>query len=175
MAFIGQSAPNIRKKMQWIEGLQDYTIRDVVKEAEKVYHKREVEDEKQEKVTKVSEFDKLWGDNPIFFISNEETARMKALATERFDFVKEAAKNKENKIIIKIGLPVDNEGNFEHIWFELIEFEGDNFRAKLTQEPYNVDNIHEGDERVYTVKDVTDWIIYTPDFAVNPSNAYLLK
>jgi hypothetical protein len=49
MAFIGQSAPNIRKKMQWIEGLQDYTIRDVVKEAEKVYHKREVEDEKQEK------------------------------------------------------------------------------------------------------------------------------
>ena len=49
MAFIGQSAPNIRKKMQWIEGLQDYTIRDVVKEAEKVYHKREVEDEKQER------------------------------------------------------------------------------------------------------------------------------
>ena len=41
MAFIRQSAPNIRKKLQRVEGLQDYTIRDVVKEAEKVYHKRD--------------------------------------------------------------------------------------------------------------------------------------
>ena len=49
MAFIEQLAPDIRKKLQQIEGLQDYTIRDVIKEAEKVYHKRETEDEKQEK------------------------------------------------------------------------------------------------------------------------------
>ena len=46
MAFIEQLAPDIRKK------LQDYTIRDVVKEAEKVYHKREAEDEKQEREKK---------------------------------------------------------------------------------------------------------------------------
>lgn len=49
MAFIGQSAPDIRKELQCIEGLQDYTIRDVVKEAEKVYHKRETEEEKQKR------------------------------------------------------------------------------------------------------------------------------
>ena len=49
MAFIGQSAPDIRKKLQRIEGLQDYTIRDVVREAEKVYHRRETEDEKLER------------------------------------------------------------------------------------------------------------------------------
>lgn len=41
MAFIGQSAPDIRKKLQGIEGLQDYTLQDLVKEAEKVYHKRD--------------------------------------------------------------------------------------------------------------------------------------
>ena len=52
MAFIEQLAPDIRKKLQRIEGLQDYTIRDVVKEAEKVYHKREAEDEKQEREKK---------------------------------------------------------------------------------------------------------------------------
>ena len=52
MAFIGQSAPDIRKKLQQIEGLQGYTIRDVVREAEKVYHKRETEDEKQEREKK---------------------------------------------------------------------------------------------------------------------------
>lgn len=49
MAFIGQSAPDIRRKLQRIEGLQDYTVRDVVKEAEKVYHKRETEEEKLER------------------------------------------------------------------------------------------------------------------------------
>lgn len=49
MAFIGQSAPDIRRKLQRIEGLQDYTVRDVVKEAEKVYHKRETEEEKIER------------------------------------------------------------------------------------------------------------------------------
>lgn len=49
MAFLGQSAPDIRKKLQRIEGLQDYTIRDLVREAEKVYHKRETEEEKQER------------------------------------------------------------------------------------------------------------------------------
>lgn len=129
-------------------------------------------DEKKGKLTKVSEF-KL-GDNPIFFISNEETARMKELATERFYFVKEQANKKENKIIMKIGLPVDNNNNFEHIWFEFIEFEGDKFKAKLLQEPYNVENIHEGDERWYTVSDITDWVIYTPNFTVTPSNTYLL-
>ena len=49
---IGQSTPDIRKKLQWIERLQDYTIRDVVREAEKVYHKRETEAEKQEREKK---------------------------------------------------------------------------------------------------------------------------
>lgn len=131
-------------------------------------------DEKNEKISKVSEIDKTWGDNPIFFISNEETARMKALAMERFDFVKEEANKKENKIILKIGLPVDDKGSNEHIWFELIEFEGEKFKAKLLQEPYNVEGIHEGDEKYYTVQDVTDWIIYTPNFAVTPNSAYLL-
>lgn len=37
MTFIGQSAPDIRKKLQRLEGLQDYNLRDLVKEAEKVF------------------------------------------------------------------------------------------------------------------------------------------
>lgn len=102
---------------------------------------------------------------------------MKALATERFHFVKEQADHKDNKIIIKIGLPVDGEDcdmEHEHIWFELVVFDGDRFKARLLQEPYNVEGIHTGDEGWYTVEDVTDWIIYTPDFTVSPDKAYLL-
>lgn len=49
MAFIGQSASDIRKKLQRIERLQDYTLQDLVKEAEKVYHRRETEEERMER------------------------------------------------------------------------------------------------------------------------------
>ena len=37
MAFIRQSAPDIRKKLQRLEGLQEAELCDLVKEAEKVY------------------------------------------------------------------------------------------------------------------------------------------
>lgn len=136
------------------------------------------EDEKEHKLSKVSVYDKLWVDNPIFFISNEETNRMKALAIEKFNYVKEQFKNKDNKIIIKIGMKtadLENPDSLEHIWFELLEIKGDKFRAKLTQEPYNIPDIKVGDELWFSKKDITDWIIYTKDFAVNPSSVYLLS
>ncbi|KAK1338204.1 LOW QUALITY PROTEIN: hypothetical protein QTO34_001318 [Cnephaeus nilssonii] len=55
MAFIGQSAVDIKRKLQRIEGLQDYTLQDLVKEAEKVYHKRETEEEKEQRKEKERE------------------------------------------------------------------------------------------------------------------------
>ncbi len=139
------------------------------------------EDEKNRKLSKVSEYNSLLGDNPMFFISNEETDRMRALARERFHYVKEHAQNPDNTAMIKIGLLRDdneegsNELEQEHIWFELLAFEGDKFKAKLTQEPYAVEDMHEGDEGVYTIDDVTDWIIYTPNYSVTPGTAYLLS
>lgn len=65
MAFIGQSAPDIRRKLQRIEGLQDYSLRDLVKEAEKVYHKRETEEEKQEREKRGERIYKIKGDRGI--------------------------------------------------------------------------------------------------------------
>ena len=47
MAFLGQSASDIKKKLQRLEGLQDYTLQDLVKEAEKVFHKQETKEEKK--------------------------------------------------------------------------------------------------------------------------------
>lgn len=136
------------------------------------------EDEENKVLSKVSEYNSLLGDNPMFFISNEETERMKTLARERFHFVNEHGLKPDNKTLIKIGLlRDDNEDDsleLEHIWFELLAFEGDAFRAKLTQEPYAVEAMHEGDEGVYTVENVTDWIIYTPKYSVTPGTAYLL-
>lgn len=131
------------------------------------------EDEKNRKVSKISDYNHLFGDNPVYFFSNAETARMQALARERFDYVKRESQKRENEIMIKIGLPTDNH-EVEHIWFKLIKFEKDKFLAELTQEPYNISKVHEKDQMWFTLKDVTDWIIYTPKFQVNPSNVYLL-
>ena len=39
MAFIGQSASDIKKKFQWLKGLQDYTLQDLGKEGENVFLK----------------------------------------------------------------------------------------------------------------------------------------
>lgn len=54
-------------------------------------------------------FDELLKNNPMYMISNKETERMKKLERERITYVLEAAKNPENKILIKIGLVMEEE------------------------------------------------------------------
>ncbi len=131
------------------------------------------EDEQNDIVSKVSIYDDLWMDNPLFFISDEETKRMKNVAIERFDYVKKAFKNK-NSILLKIGLPMKEKGQFEHIWFEILELKDDKFKARLTQEPYYFPDIHVGYENWYQIEDITDWIIYTEKYTITPDNAYIL-
>ncbi len=131
------------------------------------------EDENNKVMKPISIYDKWWGDNPIYFISDQETARMKELAIERFHYVKNNLEG--NTVLIKIGLPLKEPGEFEHIWFELKEIKGNKIKAILTQEPYEIKDIHEGDEDWYSIKDVTDWIIYTKERAISPSTAYLLE
>ena len=132
-------------------------------------------DEQRNKLSKISDYDSLWGDNPIFFISNAETDRMREVARERIGYVLDEFKKGECEVILKIGLPVKEEyGGFEHIWFELLEVKGEKFKCRLTQEPYNVENMHTGDIDWYTVDDITDWIIYTKEFTITPNNVYIL-
>lgn len=48
MDFIGQSAIDIRHKLQCLDGIRDMTLKDLVREADKVFHKRETEEEKEQ-------------------------------------------------------------------------------------------------------------------------------
>lgn len=134
---------------------------------------------------KIGEFSDKLNDNPMFFVSDIETERMSALAKERFYYIerlmKEKPVNVENfEILVKLGLPtLDENGdldydNREHIWFELLSFEGEKFKARLIQEPYYIPDIHEGDEGLYSVSDVTDWNIYIDNKAITPETVYCL-
>ena len=55
MSFISQSAPDIRSKLQRMEGLQGYSLQDLVKEAERIFNKRETPEEKEERRHKEQE------------------------------------------------------------------------------------------------------------------------
>ena len=181
--------PLVVTYIPWIEGLKEYdkiSVGDAKDRAEGhntktslIFSYRTPDDVERRVLTKISDLDNEWGDNPLLFISNEETDRMRALAMERFYLVKEMAKNRENKIIIKVGLTVDEEyrtdDNFkEHIWFEVNSVDGDKFKATLLQEPYYISNMHEGYEGEYTVDDVTDWRINAGDRVAGPDTAYVL-
>ena len=48
LAFVNQANPDIRKKLQKIEGLGEQTIQDLLKAAEKVFNNRETPEEREE-------------------------------------------------------------------------------------------------------------------------------
>ena len=50
LAFVNQAAPDIRKKLQKIEGLGEQTIQDLLKAAEKVFNNRETPEEREEQI-----------------------------------------------------------------------------------------------------------------------------
>lgn len=143
------------------------------------------EDLKKNRIKKVNAFTDELRDNSIFYISTAETERMSLLARERFSYVEKTfkerkAENKAVDVIIKLGLAtLDDDGNIdeenrEHIWFKLLSFNKDGFRAKLLQEAYNIPNIHEGEAGDYSVNDVSDWQIYMDTKTITPETVYLL-
>ena len=50
LAFVNQAAPDIRRKLQKIEGLGEQTIQDLLKAAEKVFDNRETPKETEEQI-----------------------------------------------------------------------------------------------------------------------------
>ena len=64
----------------------------------------------------------------------------------------------------------------EHIWFEIKEMNEDgSFSAELTQEPYYISSLKEGDIRTFTENDITDWMVFTENGRINPDAVYLLE
>ena len=138
--------------------------------------------EEQQIYTPVDDFNQFLGQNPMFYFSTEETKRMSALARERLPYMIKAFGNKENTVIAKIGLTIDKEHwsnpdkpEKEHIWFEIKDIKNDSVVGELTQEPYYVSGMKQGDTGTYPFSDITDWLIFTKENRVSPDDAYLLE
>lgn len=169
--------PNIDKKD--LGGLMDRTDEGHNGHTGIVYLYASEEDYNNEIYSPVSIYDRELADNPLIMYTNEETARMKALAAERLDIMKDCVKNREAEALIKVGLNPDpeyemEEGFHEHIWFKLIELKENTFIAELTQEPYYVNDLEAGDIREISYDDITDWIMFMEDQRITPDSVYLV-
>ena len=184
IGFINENDLLVVSLLPWTEGLKYYNNKDMggIKDRENEHNSKtsiiftyaNEEDIESNKISKLEMYDNKWGMEPIYFITSEETDRMSLLARERFEYVSEASKQVENSIIIKIGIDTDN-GEKEHMWFELIDILDNNMlKLKLISEPFNVSGMHEGDICEYSVSDITDWIIYTKNSSIGPDKVYLL-
>lgn len=137
-------------------------------------------------------------DNPIYYISTEETNRMSALAKERFGMFREVFekenpwKDKKSFIknifgkkpddsqwafLVKLGLTVDNaesDNDKEHLWFEVLSINNNEIEAKLLNQPYWIASLKEGGTYKYPVDLLTDWIIYGPESTYTSDSIYEL-
>jgi hypothetical protein len=55
MSFIWQSAPDIRKKLERLDNLRESSLQDLLKEAERIFNKRETQEERDERLRKEAE------------------------------------------------------------------------------------------------------------------------
>lgn len=139
-------------------------------------------------------------ENPIYYITNAETARMSALAKERFDLFEKVFEREHNKpekksflkkmfasketdskswsFLVKLGLTVDDaekEDDREHLWFEVQSIDKGKITAKLLNKPYWIAKMNEGDIKTYPLDVLTDWIIYSPTDSYSPDSIYMLE
>lgn len=139
------------------------------------------QDEEAKRYTPVQDFNRFLDQNPIYMFSTAETKRMSDLAIERIPYMLKAFENKDNTVIVKIGLITDkaywdgDKPEREHIWFELKDVKDDKIVAVLTQEPYYVSGFKEGDTGTFPFSEITDWMIFTKEHRVTPDDAYLLE
>lgn len=129
--------------------------------------------------------------NPIYYISNDETYRMSELAKERYHYFCEIYHEHKKKdeshslftsllkrfkkkdeapaewtFLVKLGLVVDNaeeDLQKEHLWFDIIEADDNQIKGKLINQPYWIAALNEGDIKTYPFDMLTDWIIYDPE------------
>ena len=141
-------------------------------------------------------------ENPIYYITNEETARMSALAKERFgafervfrkeykepekkSFLKNLFGSKKEEeeqpgwtFLVKLGLEVDNPDSGsekEHLWFDVLSIKGEKIEAKLLNQPYWISGLKEGNINTYPLEVLTDWLIYSPDSTYTSDSIYILE
>lgn len=123
--------------------------------------------------------------NPLLWVSTNETMRMSEKAKETFEYFKLVYSDKSNDknwgFIIKVAYQMDGtkieDNEKEHLWFEIEslgdESNGNSTVARLMNAPYYVKELKKDKSYTIDLNNLTDWVIYTPDMALNTENIFI--
>lgn len=117
-------------------------------------------------------------ENPLFYLTESETKRMSILAREREKYLLNVLGCEGYYPLIKFGIATDEpeeNGELEHLWFEVISYNEKKYEVKLKNQPYFIKGLNEGDTLMLDKKQMTDWLIYFEDMYVTPDTSYILK
>lgn len=136
----------------------------------------------ENKFQPITVYEKFLDDNPILFISDEETLRMAAYAKEAIQHFRvmfeEQKDNEDYCFMIKAGMDVDNHdemtGDHEHVWFEISDLKEDTFYGELINEPYGISTMKCGESYEVSLDRLSDYLIFRKDAsALTPADMYL--
>jgi uncharacterized protein YegJ (DUF2314 family) len=126
-------------------------------------------------LSKMEIYDGAWSEERLFFLSNEETKRMREVAQENFEYLKKYFVPEEENALVKIGFKTDSSDDYEHMWLQLLKFNEDGtFDAELMSEPYEVSSMKKGDIGTYNKEQLTDWLLYVDEESYIPDDVYKL-
>lgn len=131
------------------------------------------------KIEKVTRYNTLFHNNPIFFVTNKESEKMSLSAKKRLPYFKSAFEKeqleKKNGYIFKAGILTDNasdEYDKEHLWFDLKEIKAEVLVGKLINDAYRVSTMTNGEIYEIPINMLTDWAIYSEKGNFVPDNIY---
>lgn len=119
-------------------------------------------------------WDDTW-DGGITYLSSETTNLMAARARATFDVLRsmyDEFSEFEPGVLAKLGYERDNseQGDREHLWFEVHGLEPDALDATLLNDPYDIAAIKQGDRARHPSDRLTDWTIFTPVGKITPQS-----
>ncbi|MFO0565163.1 MAG: DUF4026 domain-containing protein [Polyangiaceae bacterium] len=105
-------------------------------------------------------------ENPLLYVSAQETERMALLASERlprfFSLFDRCLDGERWLFLVKLGYAVDgaeNDRDREHLWFRVHGHRPGEVDATLLNAPYRVAQLKEGDRAHHPLELLTDWAI----------------
>jgi hypothetical protein len=130
-----------------------------------------------------SHYAKVLGDNPVVWISAQETERMSALARERFPrfaalHERLGAQEEDFVFLVKLGLDIDGAtgpDDREHLWFRVHAIHGVEFEGTLGNQPYFIARLNEGDRGTHSLAPMSDFSILCEHGQFGPDALVILE
>ncbi|MBJ8825740.1 DUF4026 domain-containing protein [Citrobacter europaeus] len=119
----------------------------------------------------------LGGDQVMFMKSialSDSDAQKAQMRWPYFQHIFETQHNEISAPLVKIGVPYGDDDKREHMWFMLQNIADEHLTGVLTNQPYYVHHMQEGEQYTLPFTLLSDWRIYHPRGVFTPDNIFEL-